>query len=69
MVESLNIVGERTAEMTLRSACLFCGGDLQLRVSPGVARTYCPTCHVILKPKVAWTGEGFSVDHTDVALA
>jgi len=45
----VDIVGEKTAEMTLPNACLTCGGAVQLRVSPDGVRTYCATCHTISK--------------------
>jgi hypothetical protein len=47
----------------------MCGGDVQLRVSPDGARTYCPTCHVIAKPKVFFSPHGFHLAEERPALA
>ncbi len=58
----VNIVGDRTAEMTLPNACATCGGDLTMRLSPSGARTYCPQCHVIAKPELSWNHEGERLD-------
>lgn len=69
MVPEVTIVNERTAEMTLTAACVACGGDLLLRVSPDGARTYCPTCHVIAKPKVVFGPHGFQLTEEKPALA
>lgn len=69
MVNMVSIVGERMAEMTLPKACVTCGGDLLMRVSPQGARTYCPECHVIAKPDVTWNGEGGHLEVKQGALA
>ncbi|MEW6435398.1 MAG: hypothetical protein AB1730_28210 [Myxococcota bacterium] len=69
MVQEVTIVNERTAELTLTAACVMCGGDVQLRVSPDGARTYCPTCHVIAKPKVFFSPHGFHLAEERPALA
>jgi hypothetical protein len=61
MVPEVTIVNEHIAELTLTAACLTCGGDLQLRVSPDGARTWCSTCHVIGKPKVGFGPGGLVV--------
>ena len=69
MVNMVSIVGERMAEMTLPNACISCGGDLQMRVSPTGARTYCHECHIIAKPDVTWNSEGARLDVKAGALA
>lgn len=69
MVPEVTIVDERTAEMTLAAACLTCGGDLLLRLSPDGARTYCPVCHVIAKPKVRFGPGGLALMPERPALA
>jgi hypothetical protein len=69
MVNMVSIVAEKTAEMTLPNACVTCGGDLQLRISPTGARTYCTACHVIAKPEVMWNDDGAKLDIRQAALA
>lgn len=63
------MVDERTAELTLTAACPTCGGDVLLRVSPDGARTYCPVCHVIAKPKVAFGPGGLVLTPGTLAQA
>ena len=69
MVNMVSIVGERIAEMTLPNACVTCGGDLTMRISPDGARTYCGECHVIARPDVTWNSEGARLDVRPGALA
>jgi hypothetical protein len=69
MVPEVTILGERTAELTLPGACPTCGGDVQLRLSPDGARTWCPACHVIGKTKVAFGPGGVVLTPERPALA
>lgn len=69
MVPEVTIVNERTAELTLTAACPTCGGDVLLRVSPDGARTYCPVCHVIAKPKVTFGPGGLVLTPENPAQA
>jgi len=58
MVPEVTILGERTAELTLPGGCPICQGDVQLRMSPDGAHTFCAACHVITKAKVAFGQDG-----------
>ena len=52
---------ERRAEFTLPLACVACGGDLAVRVTPGRAFAYCSKCHWLSKPHVEIVAEGLRV--------
>jgi hypothetical protein len=69
MVPEVTILGERTAELLVPGACPLCGGDVQLRVSPDGARTWCPACRVIAKSKVSFGAEGVVLTPERPALA
>lgn len=69
MVPEVTLFGERTAEFTLAGACVACGGDVQLRVSPDGARTWCPTCRIIAKPKVGFGKDGLVLTQETTAQA
>lgn len=61
MVPEVSILNEKTAEFTLTAACPACGGDLRLRLSPEGARSWCPTCHLIGRPRVRFGPDGLVV--------
>jgi hypothetical protein len=51
-------------ETTLPEACMVCGGDLALKVSPGRgASSYCKSCHWFGKPEVTATATGLKVTY------
>jgi hypothetical protein len=49
---------ETTRDFSLAGACLLCGGDLQIRVGPGRAATFCPSCRWISRPHMTRGEEG-----------
>lgn len=65
----VDIVGEKTAEVTLPNACVTCGGPVQLRVSPEGARAYCAVCHSITRATVEWKAGGLMLSHDVKASA
>jgi hypothetical protein len=52
---------EKRADFTLPSGCIACGGDLEIRLTPGNAYGYCAACHTLSKPHVELSREGFRV--------
>jgi hypothetical protein len=45
-------------DFSLAGGCLLCGGDLQVRVGPGRAATFCPACRWISHPHMKRGEEG-----------
>jgi hypothetical protein len=50
-------------DFTFEEACILCGGDLEVRLTPGGARTYCRACRWISRPVVARGQDGMRVVH------
>ncbi len=50
-------------DFSLEGACILCGGDLAVRVSPGRARTVCKTCRWISRPHLRREEDGVLVVH------
>lgn len=50
-------------DFSLEGACLLCGGDLQVRVGPGGARTFCAVCRWISHPHMRKGDGGIQVIH------
>jgi hypothetical protein len=69
MNPEVTILDAQTAELTLTGACVACGGDVLLRVSPDGARTYCAACHAIAKPKVHFGPDGLRLSYESQAQA
>ncbi|PZR05561.1 MAG: hypothetical protein DI536_32110 [Archangium gephyra] len=70
MTTEVRVIDETTAEMQLAHACPMCDGDLELRLSPDGARSFCSTCHTIQKPRVPRDPvTGWSLDFLNVGLA
>ncbi len=70
MRTELRVIEEGTAEFELPHACPTCGGGLELRISPGTARSFCGSCHIIGRPLLHHDGvKGFSLNFRDVGLA
>lgn len=70
MTTEVRVIDETTAEMQLSHACPVCDGDLELRLSPEGARSFCATCHTIQKPRVRRDPHtGWSLDFLNVGLA
>ena len=47
-----------TRDFSLAGGCLLCGGDLQVRVGPGRATTFCGACRWISHPHMKRSDEG-----------
>jgi hypothetical protein len=58
-----------SAETTLPSACMLCGGVLELKVTGTTARTYCKACHWVGQPEVTSTFNGLKVTYKPVGKA
>lgn len=70
MTTEVRVIDESTAELQLQHACPICEGDLELRLSPEGARTFCATCHMIQKPRVHRDPHtGWSLDFVNVGKA
>lgn len=68
MVSVVNVDPKaRTAEMVLPNACLVCGNDVHLRLSPGDARTWCVVCHLSARPKISWAEGGMTLEYDGMA--
>ncbi len=50
-------VPEGARDLTLEKGCLVCGGDLSLRVTHGLARTFCRACGWLSRPQIVREGE------------
>lgn len=48
-------------EATLPSACMLCGGDLQIKVTGHEAYSYCRACHWLDRPEVTVTFNGLQI--------
>lgn len=57
------------AETTLPNACAVCGGDLELKVTQNLARTYCKHCHWVGSPEVTVTFNGLKVQYKPLGQA
>ena len=64
-------IAERdTAETTLPSACMVCGGDIELKVTARrSAVSYCKSCHWLGRPEVSVTFNGLRVFYKPGGLA
>ena len=52
-----------TRDFSLDGGCLLCGGDLQVRVGPSGAGTFCVRCRWISHPHMTRTEGGIQVVH------
>ncbi len=52
-----------TRDLTLEAACLICGGDLEVRLTAGTARTFCSRCRWLSKPHLHRSGDGVQMVH------
>ena len=52
-----------TRDFSLDGGCLLCGGDLQVRVGPTGAATFCASCRWISHPHMKKGDEGIHVIH------
>jgi hypothetical protein len=52
-----------SGDFSLEGGCILCGGDLQVRVTPGGARTVCMSCRWISRPHMRREDDGVHVVH------
>ena len=52
---------ERSADFTIPSGCIACGGELEVRLTPGKAWGYCVKCHWLSRPYIEMERDGFRV--------
>ncbi|HEY6097808.1 MAG TPA: hypothetical protein VIW03_00165 [Anaeromyxobacter sp.] len=50
-------------EFSLPGGCILCGGDLEVRLSAGTARTVCRACRWISRPHLRRGEHGVDVIH------
>jgi hypothetical protein len=55
--------GAESRDFSLEAGCILCGGELQVRVTPGGARTVCVPCHWISRPHMRKEDDGVHVVH------
>jgi hypothetical protein len=56
-------------DFSLEGACILCGGDLAVRLTPGRARTVCKACRWISRPHLHREDDGVHVVHPAGLLA
>jgi hypothetical protein len=56
-------------DFSLEGACILCGGDLAVRLTPGRARTVCKACRWISRPHMRHEEDGVHVVHPAGLLA
>ena len=52
-----------TRDFSLEGGCILCGGDLEVRVGPSGARTFCTACRWISRPHMRKGEDGVHVIH------
>ncbi len=52
-----------TQDLRLPNGCILCGGDLEVRVSAGVARSVCRDCRWFSRPHMQRHEDGIHVVH------
>jgi len=50
-------------DFSLQGGCILCGGDLQVRLTAGTARSVCMSCHWISRPHMRRGEDGVHVIH------
>ena len=58
-----------TKDLRLPNGCLLCGGDLDLRVTDGAARSFCGHCHWISRPHMQRHEDGIHIVHPAGGIA
>jgi hypothetical protein len=61
--------GEDPRDLKLPNGCILCGGDLDVRVSDGEARSFCARCRWISRPHMQRHADGIHVVHPAGGLA
>jgi hypothetical protein len=55
--------GEETRDFSIPGGCILCGGDLEVRMGPTGARSFCATCRWLSRPHMRKGEEGVEVIH------
>ncbi|HEX9052113.1 MAG TPA: hypothetical protein VF841_16400 [Anaeromyxobacter sp.] len=63
MRQELTTDASESRDFSLEGACILCGGDLAVRMSPGRASTVCKSCRWISRPHMMREGDGVHVVH------
>jgi hypothetical protein len=63
------VEAEGRRDFSLEGGCILCGGDLEVRLTAGTARTVCRTCRWISRPHMVRGEEGVQVIHPAGGLA
>jgi hypothetical protein len=50
-------------DLRLPGGCLLCGGDLELRIGAGTARSWCGRCRWMSRPHLSRDDEGIHLVH------
>ena len=56
-------------DLRLPNGCILCGGDLEVRVSAGVARSVCKDCRWFSRPHMQRQEDGIHVVHPAAGTA
>ncbi len=56
-------VGAETRDFAIPGGCILCGGELQIRLGPAGARSYCVACRWLSHPHMRPGEEGVEVIH------
>ncbi len=67
VTETVETEGRR--DFSLEGGCILCGGDLEVRITAGSARTVCKACRWISSPHMKRGEEGVHVIHPAGGMA
>lgn len=68
MVEFVKVDAENeVTELHIDDGCPACGGELQIRKSPGNTAGYCRQCQMLSRPRVVMNLGGLQVMHRTAA--
>jgi hypothetical protein len=56
-------------DFSLEGGCILCGGDLEVRLTAGTARTVCRNCRWISRPHMRRDEDGVHVIHPAGGMA
>jgi hypothetical protein len=56
-------------DFSLEGGCILCGGDLEVRVTAGAARSVCRACRWISRPHMRRGDDGVHVVHPAGGMA
>jgi hypothetical protein len=60
---------DTTKDLRLPNGCILCGGDLEVRVTEGAARSFCARCRWISRPHMQRHEDGIHIVHPAGGLA